>query len=484
MKRYQLLIDGQWRDPASGNWQPNVNPAKPNDVIGEFAAAGVEDANAAVDAAARAFAGWRATPMVNRGNILYKAANLLEARLEEVALAMTREEGKTLPEARGETARGVAILRYFAGEASQPDGETYPTALPNRMLYTRREPVGVVGLITPWNFPVAIPLWKMAPALVYGNTVVLKPADLTPLTAWHIADVLHQAGLPAGVLNLLTGSGRVAGNAIVDHPEVKAISFTGSNGVGRDIQRKAMERGAKAQLEMGGKNPVVVLDDADLDLAVEMVTRGAMKSTGQKCTATSRVFVQEGIYSRFASALTEKVKSLKVGDGTEVDTYLGPAVSKSQQQTVLEYLEIGRQEGLKASAGGAPFDEAAYAGGFYVPPTVFVDAAVDSRVMKEEIFGPVVALAPVSTLDAAIDAANNVPFGLSAAIISRDIGKIMRFIDGIQAGLVHVNDETAGAEPHVPFGGFKESSSHSREQGKAAREFYTQLKTVYLDYPT
>lgn len=484
MKHYQLLIDGAWRDPASGNWQPNVNPAKPNDVIGEFAAAGEEDANAAVDAAARAFAGWRATPMVNRGNILYKAANLLEARLEDVAQAMTREEGKTLPEARGETARGVAILRYYAGEASQPDGETYPTALPNRLLYTRREPVGVVGLITPWNFPVAIPLWKLAPALVYGNTVVLKPADLTPLTAWHIADVLHEAGLPAGVLNLVTGSGRLVGNAIVEHPDVKAISFTGSNGVGRDIQRKAMERGAKAQLEMGGKNPVVVLDDANLDLAVEMVTRGAMKSTGQKCTATSRVFVQEGIYSRFASALTDKVKSLKVGDGAEADTYLGPAVSKSQQQTVLEYLEIGRKEGLKAAAGGTPFDEDAYQGGYYVPPTVFLDAAADSRVMQEEIFGPVVALAPISTLDAAIEAANNIPFGLSAAIISRDIGKIMRFVDGIQAGLVHVNDETAGAEPHVPFGGFKESSSHSREQGKAAREFYTQLKTVYLDYPT
>jgi aldehyde dehydrogenase (NAD+) len=484
MKRYQLLIDGAWRDPASGNWQPNVNPANTDDVIGEFAAANADDANEAVNAAARAFTGWRATPMVTRGNILYKAANLLEARLEEVAQAMTREEGKTLPEARGETARGVAILRYYAGEASQPDGETYPTALPNRMLYTRREPVGVVGLITPWNFPVAIPLWKMAPALVYGNTVVLKPADLTPLTAWHIADVLHQAGLPAGVLNLVTGSGRVAGNAIVNHPDVKAISFTGSNGVGRDIQRKAMERGAKAQLEMGGKNPVVVLDDADLDLAVEMVTRGAMKSTGQKCTATSRVFVQEGIYSRFAAALTNKVKSLKVGDGSAADTYLGPAVSKSQQQTVLEYLEIGRQEGMKTAAGGEPYREDAYRGGFYVPPTVFLDAAVDSRVMQEEIFGPVVALAPVPTLDAAVEAANNIPFGLSAAIISRDIGNIMRFIDGIQAGLVHVNDETAGAEPHVPFGGFKESSSHSREQGKAAREFYTQLKTVYLDYPT
>lgn len=483
MKRYQLLIDGQWVDPSSGQWQPNVNPANTDDVIGEFAAAGVEDVNAAVEAAHRAFPAWRAMPMVKRGDILYKAANLLEARLEDVAQAMTREEGKTLPEARGETARGVAILRYFAGEASQPDGELYPSAAPTRMLYTRREPVGVIGLITPWNFPIAIPLWKLAPALVYGNTVVFKPAELTPLTAWHIADVLNEAGLPKGVLNLIIGSGRIAGNAMVDHSDVKAISFTGSNGVGRAIQRKLIERGGKAQLEMGGKNPVVVLDDANLDLAVEMVTRGAMKSTGQKCTATSRVFVQKGIYKAFSDALVERVKSLKVGDGMNLDTYLGPAVSRDQQQTVLDYLQIGQQEGAKVGAGGAAFADAAFAKGYYVPPTVFLEADVESRLMQEEIFGPVVALAVVDSFDDAIEAANNVPYGLSASIISQDIGKIMRFIDGIQAGLVHVNDETAGAEPHVPFGGFKDSSSYSREQGKAAREFYTQIKTVYLDYP-
>ncbi|MFN8420479.1 MAG: aldehyde dehydrogenase family protein [Anaerolineae bacterium] len=483
MKRYELFIDGQWAAPSSGKYQPNINPANTNDVIGEFASASPEDVNAAVDAAKRAFPAWRGMPMVKRGDILHKAANLLEARLEEVAQAMTREEGKTLIEARGETARGVAILRYFAGEASQPDGEVYPTALPNRMLYTRREPVGVIGLITPWNFPVAIPVWKIAPALVYGNTLVFKPAEITPLTAWHIVDVLSQAGLPKGVLNLVNGSGRVAGNAMVSNEDVKAISFTGSNGVGRDIQRKLQERGGKAQLEMGGKNPVVVLNDADMKVAVEMVTRGAMKSTGQKCTATSRVFVQEGIYKQFSDALVEAVKSLRIGDGMDANTYLGPAVSKDQQQSVLEYLEIGQKEGLKVGAGGSPLSGGTFDQGFYVPPTVYLDAALDSRLTNEEIFGPVVALAPVASLDHAIEAANNVPYGLSASIISQDIGKIMRFIDGIQAGLVHVNDETAGAEPQVPFGGFKESSSHSREQGKAARDFYTQIKTVYLDYP-
>jgi alpha-ketoglutaric semialdehyde dehydrogenase len=483
MKQYQLLINGEWRDPASGQWEPNLNPANTDDVIGEFASASADDVNAAVEAAHHAFAGWRGTPMVKRGDILYKAANLLEARLEEVATAMTREDGKTLIEARGETARGVAILRYYAGEASQPEGEVYPTALPTRMLYTRREPVGVVGLITPWNFPVAIPIWKIAPALVYGNTVVFKPAELTPLTAWHIADVLTQAGLPKGVLNLINGTGAVAGNALVEHPNVTMLSFTGSNRVGRELQRKLTERGGKAQLEMGGKNPVVVLDDANIDLAVEMVTRGAMKSSGQKCTATSRVFVKKGIYASFSETLTAKVKSLRVGDGMLPDTYLGPVVSRKQQETILNYLQIGQQEGAKLAAGGGTYAGAAHEKSFYVEPTVFVDADPASRLMREEIFGPVVALTPVDTLDDAIASANSVPYGLSASIISQDIGKIMRFVDGIQVGLVHVNDETAGAEPQVPFGGFKESSSYSREQGKAAREFYTQIKTVYLDYP-
>ncbi len=484
MKRYQLLIDGAWIDPAGGEWEANVNPANTDDVIGEFAVASAQDVNAAVEAAQRAFSVWRAMPMVKRGDILYKAANLLEARLEEVAQAMTREEGKTLPEARGETARGVAILRYFAGEASQPDGEVYPTALPNRMLFTRREPIGVVGLITPWNFPIAIPLWKIAPALVYGNTVILKPAELTPLTAWHIADVLTQAGLPKGVFNLITGTGHVAGSTLVAHNAVKTLSFTGSNAVGREIQRKLIERGGKVQLEMGGKNPVVVLDDAHLDIAVEMVTRGAMKSTGQKCTATSRVFVQKGIYKQFSEALVARVKSLRVGDGLDPNTYLGPVVSREQQQNVLEYLQIGQQQGVRLGTGGAELMSEAYAKGFYVQPTVFLDVDINNRLMQEEIFGPVVGLAPVDNLEDAIEAANSVPYGLSAAIISQDIGKIMRFIDGIQVGLVHVNDETAGAEPQVPFGGFKDSSSHSPEQGKAAREFYTQVKTVYLDYPT
>src|SRR5215813_10490488 len=396
MKRYQLLIDGEWHEPISKQWKPNINPANTDDVIGEFASAGADDAKAAIDAAKRAFPGWRSTPMVKRGDILHKAANLLEARVEEVAQAVTREEGKTLPEARGETARGVAILRYFAGEASQPDGEVYPTAMANRMLFTRREPVGVVGLITPWNFPIAIPLWKASPALVYGNTVVMKSAEITPLTAWHIADVLNQAGLPKGVFNYVNGSGRTAGNVMVESKDVNAISFTGSNSVGREIQRKVTERGGQVQVEMGGKNPVVVLDDAQLDVAVEMVTRGAMRSTGQKCTATSRVFVQKGIAKQFGDALVEKVKSLRVGDGMKPETYLGPAVSEDQMQTVLDYVAIGQKEGAKLGAGGGVYQ--AETKGYYVQPTVFLDADPKSRLMQEEIFGPVVATSVIDSL--------------------------------------------------------------------------------------
>jgi alpha-ketoglutaric semialdehyde dehydrogenase len=478
--RYHLYINGEWREASTGEWSTRRNPANTDDVIGEFAAASADDVKVAVEAAHAAYPEWRKMPMVKRGELLFKAANLLEARLEDVAKAMTREEGKTLPEARGETARGVAILRYYAGEASQPEGEVYPTALPNRMLYTRREPMGVVGLITPWNFPIAIPLWKSAPALVYGNTVVLKAADLTPLTAWHIASVLHEAGLPRGVFNLVNGRGTIAGSAIVEHPHLSALSFTGSTPVGRAIQKRLVERGVPYQVEMGGKNPVIVLNDAQLDLAVEMVTRGAMRSTGQKCTATSRVFVEKGIYSQFANALTERAKSLKVGNGMEADTYLGPAVSQSQQESVAAFFSVGQQEGAKLTAGG---QLATGEKGYFLPPTVFVDADPNGSLMQDEIFGPVVALAPVDNIEAALEAANNVRYGLSAAIFSRDIRNIMYFTDNIQAGLVHVNDETAGAEPQVPFGGFKESGSHSREQGKYARDFYTQVKTIYMDYP-
>lgn len=480
--RYALFINGEWSDPTGDHWTPNVNPANAQDVIGEFAMAGVEDVNRAVAAARSAFPAWRGLPALKRGEILYRAANILEARSEEVARALTREMGKTLPEARGEVSRGPLLLRYYAGELAQPNGEVYPTSAEQRFLYTKREPLGVIGIITPWNFPFAIPMWKTVPAIAYGNTLVMKAAALTPLCGWYMAEIFREAGLPDGVFNLVTGSGSVAGQALVDHPDVTAISFTGSESVGRALERRIVERGAKIQLEMGGKNPVVVMADANFDLAVEMVTRGSMRSAGQKCTATSRVFVEKPIYKRFCDALAERVKSLKVGDGFQADTYVGPVISQEQRDGIYDYIEIGKQEAVVA-AGGERLTGAAYDSGYYVQPTVFVDADVNSRIMQEEIFGPVVGVAPVDNLDQAIEAANGVRYGLSASIISQDIHTIMRFVEGIQAGMVHVNDETAGAEPQISFGGYKASSSFSREQGKSAREFYTQVKTVYMDYP-
>jgi aldehyde dehydrogenase (NAD+) len=410
MERLLLYIAGQWVEPQSARWIDNLNPANTDDRIGQVSAADVADVEQAVAAASAAFPAWHALPAPKRGEILYRAAHILEARAEQVARDLTREMGKPLPEAQAEVGRGPMILRYFAGETSQPHGETYPSNVANRWLFTRHEPLGVIGLITPWNFPFAIPLWKLVPALAYGNTVVLKAAELTPLSAWHIAAVLHEAGLPPGVFNLVTGKGRVIGEALVRHPHIAAISFTGSNAVGRHIQALAVERGAKVQLEMGGKNPVVVTARADLDLAVEMVTRGAMRCAGQKCTATSRVLVEKPVYTPFVTALVERIKTLKVGDGMHPDTYVGPVVSQAALDGIAEYLRIGREE-AELAAGGSVLTEGDYGRGYYVEPTVFVDAPLEGRLMQEEIFGPVVGVAPVADLDEAIAAANGVQYG-------------------------------------------------------------------------
>ncbi len=483
VREYANFIAGEWVRPRSGEFAPNINPAHRHQVLGLFPRSSAEDVEAAIEAAARAFPSWSRLTMQARGAILHRAADLLEKRLEEVATALTQEEGKTLAEARGETARGVAILRYFAGEASQPLGEVYPSASANTFLYTTRVPLGVVGLITPWNFPVAIPLWKLAPALVYGNTVVLKPAELTPLTCWLLVDILREAGLPPGVVNVVFGRGSVIGDVLVRDPRVAGISFTGSNAVGRRIYDEATGRGAKCQCEMGGKNPMIVLPDADLDFAVELTLSGAMRSGGQKCTATSRAIVVGDILDAFTEKLVRRAQEIKVGDGMDPATYMGPLVSESQRQQVLEYIQIGRAEGAELLCGGQALTEGEYADGFYVQPTVFGNLKPHMRIAREEIFGPVVGIMHARDLDEAIALANDVPFGLSASICTRDLGAAMLFAERIEAGIVHINSETAGAEPHVPFGGVKESSSHSREQGKAAREFFTHVKTVYLDKP-
>jgi len=482
-REYQNLIGGTWGPATGGATNPDRNPARRDEVVAVFPSAGRDDATRAAEAAGKAFPGWARTPMPRRGEILLKAAALLEQRLDEVAEALTREEGKTLAESKGEVGRGVSLLRYYGGEATQPTGEIYPSVSPSTFLFAERVPLGAVALITPWNFPVAIPTWKVAPALVFGNTVVLKPAELTPLTAWHLTDVLDKAGLPPGVLNLVVGRGSQVGQALVESPHIKAISFTGSNAVGARLAAQCAERGIKFQLEMGGKNPVVVLSDADVDKAVDVTIAGAMLSTGQKCTATSRVIVQRDALDAFREGLVAKVAALKVGDGMKPETYMGPLVSADAEKTVLDYIEVGKREGARLLTGGAKLKGDAYDQGYFVAPTVFDGVRPDMRIAQEEIFGPVVAVLEARDFDQAVAMANDTRFGLSASVMTRDLGLALRFVREIEAGIVHVNSQTAGAEPQVPFGGFKASSSGSREQGKAAREFFTQTKTVYLDPP-
>ncbi|MGN6483165.1 MAG: aldehyde dehydrogenase family protein [Thermomicrobiales bacterium] len=474
------FINGEWAAAASGGTFANTNPANPSEVVGHFAASEAADVDAAVTAAADAYAGWAGTSAIARANILYKASEILNARLQEVARDLTREEGKTFREAVGETSRAVAILRYFAGELQQPDGEHYPSVNPNTLLFTVREPLGVVGIITPWNFPVAIPVWKAIPAIAFGNTVVMKPASFTPLTTVHIAEVLQEAGLPAGVFNLVTGSASKVGDPLVKDDRVVAISFTGSDTVGNGIKKIASERGAKVQLELGGKNPAIVMADADLDHALQQVLNGAMMSTGQKCTATSRAIVDRRIANELTERLATKVNALKVGDPLKDETIIGPAISEDAAVAIQGQIDRAKGEGIQLVAGGSRPE---INGGHFLAPTLFAEVDNESFLGQEELFGPVLGVIPVDGLDEAIAVANSVRFGLSASIFTRDIATALTFVRGIHAGIVHVNSETAGAEPHVPFGGYKGSSSYSREQGKAAREFYTQLKTVYFDPP-
>ena len=470
-------VGGKWQD--GGRPSQDRNPAQPSEVVGDVRQADAPLAAQAVEAAAAAFPAWRSLPPPARGDILRKAADFLEQRAPDVGRDLTREEGKTLAEGIGETRRAVQILRYFAGQTLEPDGETYPSHTPGTFLYARREPIGVVSAITPWNFPIAIPAWKIAPALAYGNAVVWKPAELVPLTAVHLLQALVDAGLPAGVLNLVLGKGSEVGDVLVTHAAVHAITFTGSNSVGRALQKKATEKGKKVQLELGGKNPAVVLADADLDLAAEHVARGAFLSAGQKCTATSRVIVEAPVLRGFQERLVALAEGWKLGDPLDSDTRVGPLVSADQLKTVTDYLEIAVHEGGRMLAGGS---RAADLGeGYYVQPTVIANIGPQSRVVREEIFGPVAALLPAGSYEEAIQLANDTLYGLSASVFTNDLTRALRFADEIHAGVVKVNQESAGIEFQVPFGGMQDSSSGSREQGKAAREFFAQWKTVYMD---
>lgn len=475
-------IGGEWRPATSGATLENRSPADRDDVVGTFASSGPAEVDAAVAAAEEAFQSWRLSSPIARANILHKAANILESRIPEVGRELTREEGKTLKEGIGETTRAVQILRYYAGEAQQPSGEHYPSANPQTLLYTTREPLGVVAIITPWNFPIAIPAWKIAPALAFGNTVVFKPASLTPLTAVRLVEALAEAGLPPGVLNLVTGSAEQVGDPLVRDPRVVAISFTGSNATGAELRKVAAERGAKLQLELGGKNPAIVLADADLEHALGQVVNGAMMSTGQKCTATSRAIVDRRIADQFTQMLAERIAGLNVGNPLAAETQVGPLIDDRAADRVAGEVDAARTSGAELLVGGSRLG-GDLARGAFVAPALFAGVDANSRLGQEELFGPVLGVISVDSLEEAMAVANQVKFGLSASLFTRDLGRALEFARRIEAGIVHVNSETAGAEPQVPFGGMKGSSSYSREQGKAARDFFTQMKTIYMDPP-
>lgn len=477
---YHNFINGEWQPSSSGETQGSRNPARVSEVVGYTPLSTKEDLDQAVKAATTALKAWRRRSASERGNVLYKTADVMERRIEEIAEVMCREMGKTFIEAKGETERGIAILRYYAGEGMRKIGEVIPSTDRNALMFTTRVPLGVVGVITPWNFPLAIPLWKIAPALIYGNTVVFKPALEAGVTAVKLIECFEEAGIPAGVLNLISGKGSVIGQSIAEHPDIQGITFTGSNSVGKQVGQIALQRGAKYQLEMGGKNPIIVAPDADLDLAVEAAINGGMKSTGQKCTATSRVIVHQSVYEDFKKKIVAKASEITIGDGMKESTWMGPCVSESQMKTVLQYIQIGLEEGAKLLIGGARVVEGDMKNGFFVQPTIFDEVTSQMRIAQEEIFGPVLALIPVNSMDEAIRLANDTKYGLSASIFTKNIGNMLDFIEDVDAGLIRINSETAGVELQAPFGGMKQSSSHSREQGQAAIEFFTSIKTVFV----
>ena len=472
-------VGGEWRDAASGESYEKRNPWRPSQVTGIFPASTADDARAAIEVAQAAFPAWSGLPAGQRAAFFLRAADAVEARAERIAQDMTAEMGKPLREARLEAGRAAAILRFSAGEAWRPVGEVYEPSVANQRLYTVRRPLGVVGLITPWNFPIAIPVWKLAPALIYGNTVVLKLGYEAPRTGLHVAECFAEAGLPAGVLNVLTGAGSKAGAELVSNPAVRALSFTGSVAVGKSVREQATARDCRVQLELGGHNPLLVLEDAELDRAVEATFAGAFWSAGQKCTATRRVYVQDAVYEAFRERLLARVRAGKVGDPADSATEVGPVVNEGPLEEILEAIERGRAEGGTVLAGGERADEE----GYLIAPTVFEGLADDAYLSCEEVFGPVTSLYRFSTLDEALERANAVPFGLSASIFTRDLHAVHRFSQELQAGILHVNSQTAGADVHVPFGGIKGSGWGPHEQGRAAIEFYTELVTVYQDAP-
>ncbi len=473
---HKNFIGGEWVAGATAT--ADRNPSDVRDVVGEYAQADAAQTRAAIAAARQAFPGWAAGSIQERSIILDRVGTEILARKDELGRLLSREEGKTLPEGIGEAARAGHIFKFFAGEVLRLTGDKLSSVRPGIDVEVTREPVGVVGLITPWNFPIAIPAWKIAPALAYGNTVVMKPADLVPGCAWALADILARAGIPAGVFNLVMGRGSIVGEALVNDHGVSALSFTGSVGTGRAIAAKAVARMAKVQLEMGGKNPLVVLDDADLPTAVNAAVQGAYYSTGQRCTASSRLIVTAGIHDRFVAAMIDKLNTLKVDDALGAGTDIGPVVDPSQLEQDLRYLEIGKGEGARLVAGGERLTRATE--GYYLSPALFTGANNTMRIAREEIFGPVACVIRAQDYDEALSLANDTEFGLCTGIVTTSLKHASHFKRHAQAGMVMVNLPTAGVDYHVPFGGRKGSSYGPREQGRYAAEFYTTVKTAYI----
>lgn len=478
---FQNFIAGAWSDAKSGETMTSVNPANLSEVVAEVQKSGPDDAKDAIGAADSAKTQWGSASGLTRGSYLMKAASYLEQNAEEFAQAITQEVGKAILEARGEVGRAVALLQYYGVDASNPVGAVVPSVNPNILLYTNRVPLGVISLITPWNFPLAIPIWKMAPAMAYGNTIVLKPASTAPYLGTLIAKMWEAVDLPKGVFNLVTGSGGSIGDELISNPGVNAVSFTGSTRVGHGIAVASATRGNRYQLEMGGKNPVVVLPDADLEQAATITVSGAMKYSGQKCTATSRAIVVGGMMEEFTSLVVEKTKALKIGPGSDPDAIVVPVIDQASKDNIKAAVEQGVKDGGNVLTGGGVPSGNGFDNGTFVEPTVITKVAPDAFVACEEIFGPVLSLIPARDYEDALQIANSVEYGLSAGIFTRNLNSAMDFANRIEAGVVKINGETAGLEPQVPFGGMKSSSSGNREQGKAAIEFFTQTKTIYMD---
>jgi acyl-CoA reductase-like NAD-dependent aldehyde dehydrogenase len=481
-KIFKNFINGEWVEARGGKVLEDRNPADTDELVGMFPASGPEDVSLAIDAAKAAYKKWRLTPAPKRAEILFHAAEILVERKEDYAREMTQEMGKVLAETRGDVQEAIDMTYLMAGEGRRQFGHTTPSELPNKFAMAVRSPIGVAGLITPWNFPMAIPSWKAMPALICGNTIVLKPAEDTPLSTYNLTQVLSEAGLPPGVLNVVFGYGPDAGAPMLNHPDVGLVSFTGSTEVGRIVSQACAPTFKKCHLEMGGKNIIIVMDDANLDLAIEGAVWGGFGTTGQRCTAASRVAVQKGVYREFVEKFVARVKALKVGNGLDPATQMGPCINEQQLHTVIKYVGIGSGEGAKLSTGGHRLETGSHARGWFHEPTVFTDCDPAMRICQEEIFGPVVSVIPFDSFEDALSIANGVNYGLSAAIYTRNVNHAFRAQRDLETGIVYVNAPTIGAETHLPFGGTKNTGNGHREAGLAALDFYSGWKTVYVDY--